>query len=399
MGGTHSHDTVAMIDGMASNTNPVTTMNGVPIKCQCPCSTAGKFFELCTPRSPKLEYYTSSEEARMKGKLYAERDFPAALHAYMSALWLLPTACHLKFSTESIADFTTVRCQQINKMKSGTPSSFFQRKVLQWNSPDGKQQLEITPMTILPCLPSSENRIPLLANDNFTTFQSPLFQDDSRCYPDQSITGSTVDSSDTSRLHSDQSSELKEICASTKEQGYTDNPLPANINTFPATHDAEISSLCQEIASLHFIHKKIPEAIGWYNEAIRSAPSNASYVYQKGVVYQSQNNFTAALDCFQTALNIDPVCIGALFNMGVLLYDTQPERALKYFLKILTLDSDNSEVMTMIAECYERMEKHDNAIRYLKMASALNPKNFRTLKKLMQCEETILKVGKGISTS
>ncbi|SOV74848.1 tetratricopeptide repeat protein, putative [Plasmodium sp. gorilla clade G3] len=138
----------------------------------------------------------------------------------------------------------------------------------------------------------------------------------------------------------------------------------------------QIASLYNEIGDLCCIHDFIDKSLYYYDKACSYNPSKIEYIYKKGVLYQQMNNTEKAIKTFKLILSNDESHIPTLFSLGNLYRYIDNNIALSYFEAILKKEPDNTEVLSLIASCYDNLGKINEAISYQNKAVQIDPDNF-----------------------
>ena len=74
-----------------------------------------------------------------------------------------------------------------------------------------------------------------------------------------------------------------------------------------------------ELGNLYFDAERYPEAVTWYQEALKLDPKNADVSTDLGVAYYYMNEPDRALQQFDESLKIDPKHAKTLLNQGIVL--------------------------------------------------------------------------------
>ncbi|ETW44096.1 hypothetical protein PFNF135_01349 [Plasmodium falciparum NF135/5.C10] len=138
----------------------------------------------------------------------------------------------------------------------------------------------------------------------------------------------------------------------------------------------QIASLYNEIGDLCCIHDFMDKSLYYYDKACSYNPSKIEYIYKKGVLYQQMNNTEKAIKTFKLILSNDESHIPTLFSLGNLYRYIDNNIALSYFEAILKKEPDNTEVLSLIASCYDNLGKINEAISYQNKAVQIDPDNF-----------------------
>ncbi|CAA9989013.1 tetratricopeptide repeat protein, putative [Plasmodium knowlesi strain H] len=150
---------------------------------------------------------------------------------------------------------------------------------------------------------------------------------------------------------------------------------PSNDNQTISINN-KIASLYNEIADLCCIHDFIEKSLFYYDKACSYNPSKIDYIYKKGVLFQQMNDTERAINTFKIILSSEPNHIPTLFSLGNLYRYIDNHIALSYFEAILKIEPNNTEVLSLIASCYDNLGKLNEAISYQNKAVQIDPDNF-----------------------
>ena len=100
-----------------------------------------------------------------------------------------------------------------------------------------------------------------------------------------------------------------------------------------------------QLANLYFDAERYDEAIKWYQEAMKLAPTDPNVSTDLGVCYYYTNQPDKALEQFQHSLKLDPKHIKTLLNVGIVkAFGKQDlEGAAQAWQQVLQLAPDSSE--------------------------------------------------------
>jgi len=105
-------------------------------------------------------------------------------------------------------------------------------------------------------------------------------------------------------------------------------------------------------------------------------PENSGLQNNLGSIYWATNDFQNARDCFENAIRFQPNFIDAWVNLGTTLLSLDEfldaESALNY---ALTLDSNQPDVESKLANCYFRRGKVEQAIQHIEKSMQAEPSN------------------------
>ncbi|MGH8013647.1 MAG: tetratricopeptide repeat protein [Candidatus Binataceae bacterium] len=102
-----------------------------------------------------------------------------------------------------------------------------------------------------------------------------------------------------------------------------------------------------------------------------------AYLYL-GLFYQSRSDFGNMVKVYQKLIKYEPKSVSAYLNIGEAYMSFSPpkfDQALPYYRKAFELDPTNSFAALRIGEIYAQQGDRNNALRYLKTASADSVKN------------------------
>lgn len=84
-----------------------------------------------------------------------------------------------------------------------------------------------------------------------------------------------------------------------------------------AERDASDSETRVQLANLYFDSEKYPEAVRWYEAALKIDPKNVNASTDLGIAYYYSNQADRALAQFERSLAVDPNHSKTLLNMGI----------------------------------------------------------------------------------
>lgn len=146
-------------------------------------------------------------------------------------------------------------------------------------------------------------------------------------------------------------------CHSASRESYTISPPPAQIN------DANINSIAIEALS----------------DAIRTNPSVAMNYYKRSLLYLNSNKIEEALADIDRAEVLSPTIPAFLFAKSqILKAKGSTDLALKYALRVESMDFDTPKLYTTLADLYTTKKDTSNAAFYLKKAYSISPYNAST---------------------
>lgn len=120
-----------------------------------------------------------------------------------------------------------------------------------------------------------------------------------------------------------------------------------------------------------------PEAIRYYNEALKRNPKNSTLYNKMGVTEMRRNNNAAAEADFQRAIKIDSKNSDAQNNLGVVAFMNKNfGKAVKYYKKALALEETNATYHSNLGTAWFTQNKLDRAMVEYARAIELDPEVF-----------------------
>ncbi len=149
------------------------------------------------------------------------------------------------------------------------------------------------------------------------------------------------------------------------------NKLKEGYSKYP-----EGSNILVSLINLYLMSDQADEAMKYLDLAIEQEPSNATYYFVKGTLYDNIGELDNAISLYEKAVEIDSELHGAYYNMGVI-----------YYNKGVAQVAAANDVPTDEPERYEEeKDKADvefqKAIPYLEKAAELDPSDLYTLESL-----------------
>ena len=134
-------------------------------------------------------------------------------------------------------------------------------------------------------------------------------------------------------------------------------------------------------ASHDFIIKDNKKALQTYETLAQSMPGNVDVQYALGTLYSATGNYAKARDQFAKILQAEPKNIPALWQSGIVEFQSDhPQAALDPLSKglILAIQSDNQEqhglILLSMGIAYQLLHKPDEALRNYNESIAINEK-------------------------
>lgn len=138
----------------------------------------------------------------------------------------------------------------------------------------------------------------------------------------------------------------------------------------------DVTPYLRELALLYEETEDNELAISIYNEILDINPFSADDWFSLAKVYARMQDYNKAIEACDFALAINDSDDNILAFRGYCLYDSgQYAEAVEQFIIFLEKTNDKLFAYELIAEVYERMELHEDAINYLHKAIELNDSN------------------------
>ena len=106
-----------------------------------------------------------------------------------------------------------------------------------------------------------------------------------------------------------------------------------------------------------------PDALDYFNSALKIKPQSVTALYGRGLTYQNKNDFDNAIKDYTAIIQLKPDYINAYFNLGYIhqvdlkLY----RKALDYYSQVLSIDKSNVRAIFNCGSCYENLGDIQNA--------------------------------------
>lgn len=124
------------------------------------------------------------------------------------------------------------------------------------------------------------------------------------------------------------------------------------------------------------------QAIRDFDKAIRLNPNDASYYYNRGIVYKISWYDKQAIDDFNKAIELNPsFAVKAYKNCGDIHLrrgsnegiSKRYERAIQFYNKVIELNPNNTEAYFRRGQAYQGLQQYENALKDFDKALELNP--------------------------
>jgi len=115
---------------------------------------------------------------------------------------------------------------------------------------------------------------------------------------------------------------------------------------------------------LVFTRKGSAAALTYFDDAINIKPRNIEPYYDKGMFYQTVQDYDNAIKAYQELLQVDSNYKFALYNIGVIYFSQNKDynQAIKYFNKAIHADSAYSFALYGRGNCYEQLGQNMKAM-------------------------------------
>jgi len=131
-------------------------------------------------------------------------------------------------------------------------------------------------------------------------------------------------------------------------------PLLATLKTNPS----DLNTIVQ-VANLYYDGQQYPEAVKYYQLAVKSQPMNADLITDLGTSIWYMGDADGAIAEFQNALKYKPDHPGTLFNLGIVRWQGKfdPKGAVEAWEQLLKLNP-NYEHKQEVQEYIDRAKQH-----------------------------------------
>ncbi len=153
--------------------------------------------------------------------------------------------------------------------------------------------------------------------------------------------------------------------------------LSAIAQTSPDEMHARTLELLQvlETEAIRYLHRRIfpaSELILW--QIIEIDSHHPTAYYNLGHVLAQQGNYDAAIDCWQKAINLNPLWAEAYEDRGIVQQKLEEyDQAIASYLKALEIKPDNYQTAYNLGLCFSEIGQLEQAIAYFQTARQLQP--------------------------
>jgi tetratricopeptide (TPR) repeat protein len=116
-------------------------------------------------------------------------------------------------------------------------------------------------------------------------------------------------------------------------------------------------------------------ALSIYDELHTKRPKDVNVLFGRAIAYQHLGRNEEAMHAYEDVLSINPNMVDAEVNMLGLMSKNFPSVALERLLTLWEHNSDNVAIAAQIAVVQGQLGRYDEAVRYLGIASGLDPEN------------------------
>lgn len=125
---------------------------------------------------------------------------------------------------------------------------------------------------------------------------------------------------------------------------------------------------------VYYLMTKYEEAIIYLLKALELDGKNTDYWINLGYIYEESNRYDEALKCYRQVVKIDKSDVEGWSSLGNLLLITADyNEALVMLHQAFAQFPEDEGIAIKLAECYYRMNKPEQGLRYLEVALRLSP--------------------------
>jgi len=130
--------------------------------------------------------------------------------------------------------------------------------------------------------------------------------------------------------------------------------------------------------------KKLQPALEHAQKAVKGQPNDAEYLALLGKLYLYNNNIDSAKAVYERAVKIDSTTSETLYTLAQLYQNDNPEKALKFYKRLLNLSGPEWDILSKISALNEKLGKDEDTIKLLENLVKKNPSNLDVQKLLIQ---------------
>jgi tetratricopeptide (TPR) repeat protein len=161
-------------------------------------------------------------------------------------------------------------------------------------------------------------------------------------------------------------------------QNFTDTPVMqvANSSSVP-NQPAKTPMSSEDMARLLMVRKEYRQAEEIFYKLTVEQPKNAIYWNELGITKHKQDEFGAALKCYQKAAKLDGKYSDALNNAGTVLYEQKKyAKAIRSYRKAIAIRSDFAPFYLNLGFAYFNEKKYEDSIAAFRKALEIDPSSF-----------------------
>ncbi len=119
--------------------------------------------------------------------------------------------------------------------------------------------------------------------------------------------------------------------------------------------------------------KQLGQAVTTFNDVLLLSPKNVLALYNLGVIDQTENKTSVALEYYDRALTSDSTYTPAMYNKAILLEATDLDAALALYMQIVAINPKASTAYLRMAFVYAKQGQATQAEAARSKAIALDP--------------------------
>lgn len=131
-----------------------------------------------------------------------------------------------------------------------------------------------------------------------------------------------------------------------------------------------------------FQDQQFDEAINYLSPVLKADSDNMPVLTYAGYAYYMEDNQAAATACYRRLIGVDSNSITGLHYLVLLLQNSLTNEALSYASRLLDLQPTKAIWWRTVGELWQRQQKPDSALAYLRRAYALTPTDLKTISDL-----------------
>jgi tetratricopeptide (TPR) repeat protein len=128
-----------------------------------------------------------------------------------------------------------------------------------------------------------------------------------------------------------------------------------------------------------FENQQFDDAVDYLSPVLQADSDNLPVLSYAGYAYYMQDDPSAATACYRRMLGVDSSSITALHYLVLLLQNQEPNEALGYAMRLVSLQPARSVWWRTAGELWRHKQNADSALAYLQRAYALAPRDMKTI--------------------